>query len=208
MKELYIWGAGGHGRVVADCAIAAGYGVTFLDDDPGLHGTVVCGQPVLAADAQLRYRTDRCFVVAIGENAIRSARFASAVERGLRPAVVIHPAASVSPSAVVGAGTVVMPGAMINAGARVGSDCIVNTGAIVEHDCRVGGHVHLAPRSTLGGGVNVGALALVGIGASVIPGVTIGEGAIVGAGAVVVRDLAPHITAVGVPAAARRASVA
>jgi acetyltransferase-like isoleucine patch superfamily enzyme len=41
----------------------------------------------------------------------------------------------------------------------------------------------------------------VGIGATVIQGVTIGDRAVVGAGAVVIRDVAPDTTVVGVPAA-------
>ena len=40
----------------------------------------------------------------------------------------------------------------------------------------------------------------IGTGASVVPGVTIGRRSIVGAGAVVVDDLPPGVTAVGVPA--------
>ena len=34
MIDVFIWGAGGHGKVVCDCAVAAGYRPAFLDDDP------------------------------------------------------------------------------------------------------------------------------------------------------------------------------
>ena len=40
----------------------------------------------------------------------------------------------------------------------------------------------------------------IGTKATIIPGITIGEWSIIGAGAVVVRDIPPHCTAVGVPA--------
>lgn len=39
-----------------------------------------------------------------------------------------------------------------------------------------------------------------GSGSTVIQGKTIGEGAIIGAGAVVINDIEPYCTAVGVPA--------
>jgi serine acetyltransferase len=42
--------------------------------------------------------------------------------------------------------------------------------------------------------------AFVGIGATIIQGITIGESAVVGAGAVVLEDVSPYTTVVGVPA--------
>jgi serine O-acetyltransferase len=43
---------------------------------------------------------------------------------------------------------------------------------------------------------------VIGVGASVLGAVTIGEGARVGAGSVVLKDVPPHTTAVGIPARA------
>lgn len=46
--------------------------------------------------------------------------------------------------------------------------------------------------------------AIIGSGAVILGGIRIGAGAMVGAGAVVTKDVAPHATVVGVPAAATR----
>ena len=199
MTTLYIWGAGGHGRVVFDCAIAARYHPEFLDDDPRHHGP-----NVHPSDDGLA-RASACAApvhIAIGDNRARAACFRTATACGLRAATLVHPAAIVSPSATIGDGTLIMPGAIVNAGARVGRNVIVNSGAIVEHDCVVGDHVHLAPRSVLGGGVTVKAYTLFGIGAVALPGITAGEGVVVGAGAVVIGDVASGLTVAGVPAVA------
>jgi acetyltransferase-like isoleucine patch superfamily enzyme len=91
----------------------------------------------------------------------------------------------------------------VNAAAEIGRGVIVNTSASVDHDCRVGEFAHLAPGSVLGGEVVVGARAFVGLGARILPCVTIGEEAVVGAGAVVLRDVPPGATVVGVPARPR-----
>jgi sugar O-acyltransferase (sialic acid O-acetyltransferase NeuD family) len=199
MTTLYIWGAGGHGRVAFDCAVAAGYHPEFLDDDPRHHGSNVYpsggGLAVAAAN-------DAPIHIAIGNNRARAACFRTATACGLRAATLVHRAAIVSPSAVIGEGTLIMPGAVVNAGARIGRNVIVNTGAIVEHDCVVGDHVHLAPRSALGGGVTVKTYTLFGIGAVALPGITIGEGVVVGAGAVVISDIEGGLTVAGVPARA------
>ena len=48
--------------------------------------------------------------------------------------------------------------------------------------------------------------AFVGIGANIIQCLSIGEDAVVGAGAVVIRDIPPHATAVGVPASVIKSS--
>jgi acetyltransferase-like isoleucine patch superfamily enzyme len=82
----------------------------------------------------------------------------------------------------------------------LGEHVIVNHAASVDHDCVIGSFVHLAPGVRLAGGVTVEEGALVGIGAAALPGVRIGAGTVVGGGAAVVRDLPPHVTAVGVPA--------
>jgi sugar O-acyltransferase (sialic acid O-acetyltransferase NeuD family) len=199
MTTLYIWGAGGHGRVVFDCAIAAGYHAEFLDDNPRRHGP-----NVRPSDHGLALASagDTPVHIAIGDNRVRAACFRTATACGLRTATLVHPAAIVSPSAAIGEGTLVMPGAFVNAGARVGRNVIVNTGAIVEHDCVVGDHVHLAPRSVLGGGVTVKSYTLFGIGAVALPGITVGEGVVVGAGAVVIADIENGLTVAGVPAVA------
>ena len=51
--------------------------------------------------------------------------------------------------------------------------------------------------------IRIGNNAWIGANVSIMPGVTIGADAIVGAGSVVTRDVAPGVTAVGVPARPR-----
>lgn len=205
-----MWGAGGHGKVVADLVRALGHAVAgFVDSDPAKLGeeaepggarVVVGGEALLRAlDAgePLPAGAD-AFALALGDNRLREACLRRLGGHAL-PALV-HPSATVSPSALVGRGTVVFAGAVVNAAARIGDAAIVNTGAVVEHDCELGAAVHLSPRATLAGGVRVGDRAWVGAGATVIPRVEVGADAVVGAGAVVIRDVAAGQTVAGVPA--------
>lgn len=193
---LLVFGAGGHGRVVADALDPAR--VWLVDDDCDRVGTVVVGLRVHSLD-QLPDDV-RQFVVAIGDATVREATAARLVRLGFEPTVVHHPTAVISTHGAIDPGTVVLARASIGPGAAVGAHCVVNTGAIVEHDVRLRDFAFVGPGAILAGGVSVGAHAFIGAGAVVLPGVTIGERAIVGAGAVVHRDVEPRATVVGNPA--------
>lgn len=196
---IYVFGAGGHAKVVLSTLLAAGCAVEGLfDDDPRKLGTQVLGVRVLGTvDGALRMAPARG-VLAVGSNQAR--RDLATRLTGWQWIPVVHPRAYVDRSAVVGPGAVVFAGAVVQPEARLGAHVIVNTGANVDHDCRVDDYVHLAPGVNLAGSVRVEEGALVGVGASVIPGVCIGAWSVVGAGAAVVRDAPAGSTVAGVPA--------
>lgn len=206
---LIVWGAGGHGRVVADAARAAGWHVLgFADRDEALVGQARAGEPpVLLSEAQLQADLARgsglpdglrAIALGVGGNEARRRGLAWIPERYLEP--VIHPRAVVSPTASIGRGTVILGGAVVNPGARIGAGVIVNTAAVIEHDVEIEDAAHVSPGAILTGGVRVGAGAWIGAGAIVIPGRRVGRGCIVGAGAVVLRDVPDAFTVVGNPA--------
>jgi len=199
---LIIWGAGGHGKVVLDLAIESGQfeHIFFLDENRARFGQVFCEHTIIGGPEKLIDLAGNAFVVAIGENLIRTRCFEVGQLCGLKPVVLVHSSAIVSPSATIERGTVVMPGAVINAGAVVGQNSIVNSGAVIEHDCEIGANVHISPRAVLGGAAKIGDFAHVGIGAVVLPHASIGEGTTVGAGAVVLKKAPAHCTVIGVPA--------
>lgn len=205
-QRVVVWGAGGHGRVVADLILSIGWELAgFLDRDPAKAGStvppfdarVIGTQEELAGGDALPGGAG-AWVPGIGANRLRldgvqihAARCAPAI---------VHPNAVVSPFATLGRGTVVFANAVVNAGAIIGEGVIINTGAIVEHDCRVADGAHLSPGAVLTGNVAVGSLSWIGANATVLPGITIGDNVTVGAGAVVRRDLEHLVTAAGNPA--------
>lgn len=210
MSAFLVWGAGGHGKVVADIVRARGdtvYG--FVDSTPSKLGKQVepgGGRVELAEDAFLAalarepgeaWPFDEV-ALGIGDNRARLERLASLRAFAVPP--LVHPTAVVSAGARLGRGTVVFAGAVVNAGARIGDAVIVNTGAIVEHDCALGDGVHVSPGAVLSGGVTVGPRSWIGAGSVVIQQITIGADAIVGAGAVVIRDVPDGARVVGNPA--------
>lgn len=186
MNKLIIVGAGGHGKVIADCAMKNGYTeIAFVDDN----ATGECmGFPIVGRCEDLEGMNDgnTDFVIAIGRNITRSK---VAEKYDVNWITLIHPSAVIAAGVSVGRGTVVMAGAIINADAKVGRHCIINTGAIVEHDNVIGDYVHISPGVTLSGTVTVGERTWIGTGAGVINNVSICEDVIIGVGSVVIRDV-------------------
>lgn len=193
-----IIGASGHAKVVFDAARSSGLGVAGFVDECADEPSSLMGMPVATDIADL----DRVnsFIIAIGANETRKARFEHYVSLGLTPATVVHSSAIIADDVHVGAGTVVFAGAVVNASTTIGENAVVNTNASIDHDCVIGGHTHIAPGCAIAGGVSIGDGALLGIGTSVIPKVSIGAWSVCGAGSVILGDVAEKSTVVGAPA--------
>jgi serine O-acetyltransferase len=103
-------------------------------------------------------------------------------------------------------------GIEIHPGATIGRGVFIDhgMGVVIGETATVGDNVTMYQGVTLGGtGKQRGKRhptverdAVIGVGASVLGAVTVGEGARVGAGSVVLKDVPPHTTAVGLPARA------
>ena len=189
----YIYGAGGHGKVVLDAMTLSSIRCKgFLDDKSILQW---CGLPVSQfSEVMLESKLH----IAIGNCKIRQA----IVEKlgDLNYFNVIHNMAVVSSSAKVGIGSFIAAGVIVAPDAKVGDHCLINHSAVVDHDCVVGNFSHIAPQVSLGGGVKIGRGVLIGSGAVVLPGVTVADYSIVGAGSVVIKDVKENSVVVGAPA--------
>lgn len=201
--SLIVIGAGGHGKVVADVAVAAGFNVAGFVDDCATTAPLP-GFPLLGCVSDVSHIISKMprakVVVAIGDNTARKKVVELLQTWGVPIARVIHPSSVISPFAQIGIGTVILPSVVVNAGAVVGNHVILNTSCSVDHDCIIGDFAHISPGAHLTGKVNIGEGAHVGTGVAVIPGCSVGSWAVVGAGAVVVEDIPPKVVAVGVPA--------
>jgi sugar O-acyltransferase (sialic acid O-acetyltransferase NeuD family) len=204
-RTVAIVGAGGHGRVVADAAMAAGYSeVAFFDDRfPQCSAAGPWSIVGTVADLFERHQSFDEVVVGIGSNRTRLFLHERLLDAGVRLRTIVHPRACLSPHAQLGVGSVVFAGAIINIGAQIGPAAIINTGATVDHDCQLAEGVHLSPGVHLAGTVSIGRLSWLGIGSAVREGINVGANAIIGAGATVISDIGDGVTAIGCPAKPR-----
>src|SRR5579883_3171871 len=103
-----------------------------------------------------------------------------------------------------------LTGIEIHPGAKIGRGFFIDhgMGVVIGETSEIGDNVTLYQGVTLGGTgkekgkrhPTIGNNVMVGVGAKILGAVTIGDYARIGAGAVVLRDVPPHATAVGVPA--------
>ena len=196
---LIVFGAGGHGRVVAEAAMLQNLWDSIHASARNLpfgQGELLPGINLLDADTALAL--DPAIHVAIGNNHARE-KEASAWGHE-RLASVVHPAATVSQFSSIAIGCFVAASTVVGPMAFVGMCVIVNHGAVIDHDVRVGAFSHIAPNASLGGHAKLGQRVLIGSGAVVLPSIVIGDDVIVGAGSVVNVDILEPGTYAGIPA--------
>lgn len=209
-QDLVIFGAGGHARevaqLVADINLAQPRRwnlLGFLADSgvPARHGKPLPAKWLGGSD-WLQARPALHAVVAVGNPAGRRsvADRMKSICPDLSFATLVHPSAWVAQRVELGEGSLVFAGCLINVDVRIGRHASINLGSSISHDCVLGDYVSLGPGVRLSGGVCLDSGVEAGVGATCRPGVRVDAGAVIGAGAVVVSDLPPGCTAVGVPA--------
>lgn len=204
-ENIFVFGAGGHAKVVLDVIEKQGIyrTVCLFDDEESLKGTELYGYRVAGGRKDLIANAQslavRGCIIAIGDNRIRLEVAKWMASNHFDLITAIHSSSQLARGATVGPNTVVMAGTVINPDAKIGASVIINTAATVDHDCLICDGVHVAPGCHLCGNVTVGEGAFLGAGTIVTPGVRIGEYAVIGAGSVVVTDVPAHVVAKGVP---------
>lgn len=123
--------------------------------------------------------------------------------------------ATICHDVVLGDGVVVGSNVWIGAGTHIGDGTRIQHGAFIPKGSVIGQSVFIGPNATLTDDKYPSAnktspyhaeppvlkdLCSLGAGCVILPGVTVGRGAMVGAGAVVIKDVLPFETVIGVPA--------
>jgi sugar O-acyltransferase (sialic acid O-acetyltransferase NeuD family) len=200
MKYMYLYGAGGHAKVIIDILQSLGIEVlgVFDDNPPSARLDIMEIQSGRPLQEQNFNDLDSPLIISIGDNAKR-AEVVSKLKEAVY-GIAIHGSAIVSSTASIGVGTVILQGAIVQAWAKIGAHVLINTAASIDHDNIIGDYAHISPHATLCGHVEVGEGTHIGAGAVVIPEIRIGRWCTIGAGAVVIRDIPDFSTAVGNPA--------
>jgi len=190
MSSIYVYGASGHGLVVADIAKACGYKkIIFIDD----------GDNIYPCFTEINKTIDIPLIFGVGDNIIREKLFKRVEESNLNIITLIHPSAIVSPHVEISRGTVIMPNVVVNTNTNIGKGVILNSSAVIEHENYIDDFVHISPNVSLAGNVTINANSHIGIGSTVIQSIIIGKNSIIGAGSVVLNNIKNNTLAYGNP---------
>lgn len=200
--KLAIVGAGGHGRELAEIAMAATNGraeISFWDDNFEV-GDHPFG-PVRGSVAGLVQSEIPNYLIGIGDPNARRAVATTLSERAtLVPFTAVHPTASVGARCELGSGSVIGPSSVLTCDISVGEHTHLHSNVVVAHDCTIGSYVVITPGVSVAGDVTIGDAAWLGVGSTINRGLTVGSGALVGAGAVAIANVQASDIVAGVPA--------
>lgn len=195
---IYVVGAGGFGREVAQWAFDTGVGVDgFLDSDPCADPGGMA--PIVGGDDFPLQPEDR-LLCGIGEPALKRIVCERFIARGAKFLTLIHPTAVVPQEGRLGEGCIICPHAVVSVNALVGRLVTVNCSATVGHDAIVGDWCSISSHADICGKAKLGEGVLMGSHAVVLPRAVAGDWSIVGSGSVVVKEAPPKSTVLGVPA--------
>ncbi len=190
MKSLYIYGASGHGLVVADIAKSCGYNkIIFIDD----------GDNDFMSFDEIKTKNKTPLVFGIGSNKIRKRLYEKVKMYDFELVNLIHPSAIVSESVTIDFGVVIMPNVVVNANTKIGKCVILNSSSVVEHENIIEDFVHISPCVSIAGNVKVKCNTHIGIGSSIIQNIRVGKNCIIGAGSIVINNVDDNKLAYGNP---------
>ena len=192
-RNIVIYGASGHGKVIADIAKLRGYeNIIFYDDDK--NKTVLDSYQVVHDLADYK---DYDMFIAIGSNSTREMISNKYHDRLV---TLIHPSAVIAKDTSIGKGVAIMAQAVVNSGTVVHDGVIINTYASIDHDNQIDEYSHISVAAHTAGTVHIGKRVFAGIGSLLTNNISVCDDVTIGAGAVVIKDIAEAGTYVGIPA--------
>ncbi|MFX0132873.1 MAG: acetyltransferase [Candidatus Hodarchaeota archaeon] len=208
MKKVMILGAGGFARETlwifrdANKEKNEWEVIGFIDENEENHGKIVCDLPILGGFEWFDKNnySDMYVINSVGFPKSKKKVVEKAISKNLKFCSVIHPSVRMSQYIEIGKGTIIAAGNILTTQIRIGDHVILNLDCTVGHDSIIEDHCTIAPGSHISGNVHFKEGVDFGTGSVVIQGVTVGAWSIIGAGAVVISEIPPNVTAVGVPA--------
>ena len=199
MKDLILVGAGEYAESVYDSMPKEQFNlVGFVDcNKKGYH----IGKPILAEEIkQVPNFREYAYFISIGDTEPRKRLFEEIRRLGLETVNIIDKTAMISDSVEIGTGNFIGKMVIINIGTVIGDNNMINSKALIEHHCTIKNHTRIATATVMNGDVVVEDGVYLGSMACCIGQQRLGEFSVIGAGAVILKDIEPYVTAVGVPA--------
>ena len=205
MKNIIVFGAGEFGTLIQNVmSYNRDFQIAAFGDDNMDKSKITTGDVPLFNQGDLfqfaKENEIKTAIMAIGNNRVRGIKYNLFKNAGFEMLSIVHPKALIDTEVVYGDNVIIEMGTAIHTHSKIGNNVFLGGDALIGHHNIIGNHVLVGGNASFGGAVVVEDYASIGVGSSIKPGVTIGKGAVVGVGAVVIKDVEPGTTVVGVPA--------
>jgi len=210
-KKILIVGAGGFGREVAWLISEINSHnhewdvLGFLDDNKNaLAGFENYPEIIGTIDDYPKIKNKHngfVFLInAIGDPEIKKKTVFLLNGVGAKWATLIHPTASIGTNSVINEGSILARNSIVTCDAKIGRHVHVNIYSSCDHDTVVGDFCTISPHVDVQGGAHVGEGVFFGGHAVVLPKSKVGDWSRIGASSLVLRNVKPKTTVLGVPA--------
>ena len=199
--ELWIFGGGGHAKIIADTALSIKKydRITIFDNNLSEDTKNILYECSFKSEEPSNKFYDGIdSFIGIGDGLIRKKIKDKFDKHNF--CNLINKDAVISKKSFMETGVFIAPKAVINVNSHISEQSIINTNAVVEHDCKIGAFSHVGPNSVLCGGVTLKEHVFIGANSCVNPGIQICDNVIIGSGCVVTNDISEPGIYTGAPA--------
>ena len=207
-KILYIFGLGGHAKVILSEMIKSQIfdKAIFVESKNYNNNSVIINQIDYKVinnldDLQKLYTHDSYGVIGIGDISKRIS-IANKVRikiPNFKWTTIISENSTIAKDVSIGDGTVVVSGSIINTGTQIGEHCIINTRATIDHDNKIGDFVNINPCVVTGGSVIIHNESEIGIGSTIKNNILINKNVLIGGNSFVNKECLPNSLYYGNP---------
>ena len=196
-KTLYIFGIGGHARVIlSELLISNTYNeVIFVASNGYSEDIIKINNNIYKVINNIdnlakMYNKNSSGVIGLGDISKRRTIVNEILYKipDFKWTSVISSNSIISEDVIIEEGTVVITGSIINAGCRLGKHCIINTRASIDHDNQIGDYVNINPSVVTGGSVIIHDNVEIGIGSVIKNNILINKNVTIGGNSFVNKD--------------------
>lgn len=205
MKNIVIFGSGGHAKVILNEILNLEKEFNFLGfaDSKKKVGTLIAkinNKRFKIIDLQT-IKKKFYGVIGIGDNYLRHKKslLFSKKYKNLRWGKIISKQSIVSKTSSIGSGSVILGNSFLGAGSKIKKHCIINSSSSIDHDNIFNDFSSTGPGVITGGNVKINKFSHLGIGCVVKNNIIIGENTICGGKSFINKNCRKNSIYFGVP---------